>query len=242
SSFSSITFSSLETVNGILNFTSEIDKIEKKGDLLKLPIKKIDLINELEKYLYKTFGNYVFTFTSFNYNGNFNLDVLDFNKKLLKRIDLKQFQYPQTKEDIAYYDSGKIKLKSYAVDGIPQGESIAYYESGKVKATSNFIDGIPQGEFILYYESGKVKMTYDFVDGNIQGEAEEYYESGEVKITKNFVDGITQGEAVEYYESGEVKVTINYVDGNIQGEVVYYDVNGKILEIANFKDGVKTKP
>ena len=82
----------MDMTNGLLKLRNVLYEIEKKGDILKLNIKREVLDNELIDHLFKEFSDYVFTFISFKYNGNPNLDILDLNDKFLKNIDLNQFK------------------------------------------------------------------------------------------------------------------------------------------------------
>lgn len=80
----------MEMITGVLRLQNTLDEIEKKGDILKLGMSRDELNKALNTYLFKTFGDFVYTFTIFNYKGNFNLEVLNLNNKLLKMIDLKK--------------------------------------------------------------------------------------------------------------------------------------------------------
>ena len=81
----------MASLNGIFSLQAAINKMQER-DILKLNIKREDLLGKLNSYLFEIFGDYVMTFSLFDYKGNFTLDVLDYNKKLLKKIDLNQFK------------------------------------------------------------------------------------------------------------------------------------------------------
>ena len=81
----------MASLNGIFSLQAAINKMQER-DILKLNIKREDLLGKLNSYLFEIFGDYVMTFSLFDYKGNFILDVLDYNKKLLKKIDLNQFK------------------------------------------------------------------------------------------------------------------------------------------------------
>ena len=228
----------IDMIDGINSLKTSLNEIEKSGDLSKLYTKKADLWDKLTEYLFEKSGGYLFAFTSFEYKGNLNLDILDLNNKLLNTIDLNQFKNKQLEKKTTYYENGEIELKANTIDGKLEGEALSYYESGEIEFKVNFVDGKGQGEAIKYYKSGEIKEKTNYVDGKLQGEAIQYYESGEIELKANFVDGKLQGEAIQYYESGKVKVKTNYVDGKLEGEVTYYVVEGKIENIEYYKDGV----
>ena len=84
--------SRMDGMHGLSGLIQVETEIESKGDLLKLNINADEFSKQLIKYLLETFGDYVMTFTKYKYQGNLTLDVLDLNKKLLKKIDLNQFK------------------------------------------------------------------------------------------------------------------------------------------------------
>ena len=90
SNFTKNNESYMEMITGALRLQSTLDKIEKKGDILKLGMNRDELYKALNTYLFKTFGDFVYTFTIFNYKGNLNLEVLDLNESSLILIDLNQ--------------------------------------------------------------------------------------------------------------------------------------------------------
>lgn len=87
----------MESLVGMFSLGAAFNKMQEKEDILKLNIKREDLLKKLNGYLFETFGDYVMTFIRFEYKGNLILNVLDYNDKLLKRIDLNLFkEEPET--------------------------------------------------------------------------------------------------------------------------------------------------
>ena len=68
-----------------------LDKIEINEENLKTSFNRKNLNSTLIDHLSKTFGEFVFTFTLFEYKGNLNIGVSDLNGNLLQIIDLNQF-------------------------------------------------------------------------------------------------------------------------------------------------------
>ena len=155
----------IDMADGIFSLKISVNEVEKSGDLSKLYIKKADLWDKLNEYLFEKSGGYLFAFTSFKYKGNLKLDILDLNNKLLNTIDLNQFKNKQLEKKTTYYESGEVETKVNFVDGQQQGESIKYYKSGEVKAKANFVDGKLQGEQFLYFKNGQLRSKQNYKDG-----------------------------------------------------------------------------
>jgi len=82
---------------------------------------------------------------------------------------------------IQYYNNGKIKYKSFLVNGIVEGKAISYYENGNIKEETNYKNGKMNGLLVAYYNSGEIETKQEFKNDTVFGRIEFYFKNGNVK-------------------------------------------------------------
>jgi len=130
-------------------------------------------------------------------------------------------------EYIAYYESGKVSLKSFKdKEGRTNGATIAYYENGNKQSEGMFVNDQLQGEWKFYWENGRRQAEGMFENGKKQGEWKFYLESGgHVNKTKTYLNGVLHGPYREYYENLSYKETGQYTNDKKEGVWKYYYEN-----------------
>jgi antitoxin component YwqK of YwqJK toxin-antitoxin module len=74
-----------------------------------------------------------------------------------------------------YYNSGKLQIQGFFVQGIPDKIYQSYYESGNLSYKGSFKNGKPEGQHEIFSENGKVFWRIPYKDGNIDGVVFSYH-------------------------------------------------------------------
>lgn len=83
--------------------------------------------------------------------------------------------------EIVNYLKGKIFVIGNVVNGVKQGWETMYYENGKIKSRTFFVNGQPSGKGYLYTNKGKLLYSGSYLNGSRYGNWYSYYENGQVK-------------------------------------------------------------
>lgn len=127
-------------------------------------------------------------------------------------------------------------------------KQITYYDSGKIKSVTEIKNGVPDGTKHSYFASGALEFTASYKEGKVDGLVEHFYESGQLKSRGYWKDGRENGLTVAYYESGKPIFQAEYVSGKVKGyskvffesgalkEMKLYDSTGEICFIKLFDE------
>lgn len=106
--------------------------------------------------------------------------------------------------DVLFYSNGKIRSKSFYVDGVLNGPSITYFEDGKV---SNVISNKPLEIIQEWYPNGNQKkliIPYNLEFDSAGYLEQEWYSNGFRKSISAFNSGVQPFKM--YYENGNLAI------------------------------------
>jgi antitoxin component YwqK of YwqJK toxin-antitoxin module len=117
-------------------------------------------------------------------------------------------------EALILWPNGKIKARTWFVNGKQNGPSLSYYEDGKRQCVCRYKNGKRDGEQFIFWQTGQLYWNA-------------VYEEGGLKEIKGFFDPL--GSPLE---------TGTFKDGN--GTLFEYDDAGRKIGFWTYKDGKPT--
>ncbi|MBI3220481.1 MAG: hypothetical protein HYZ44_13290 [Bacteroidetes bacterium] len=137
-----------------------------------------------------------------------------------------------------FYSNGALK-KVYNADkkGLIQGEVQEYYETGKLKSKTFFKDGVLNGYSFLYWENGKLQSKGQYSENKGIDTFYFYRENGSKEAISVFDELGRRLEDISYYPSGKIQKQNMFEVGTAVPKVCAYktyDVTGKLKK--NYRD------
>ena len=186
-----------------------------------------------------------------NINETRKLNLIKYNKKLQKKLDINIINYKVYSGRYIIYDTKeKIKIyNSFSDDLIFKGEYFngkgkEYYKK-KIASEGEYLNGKKNGKYVSYYKEGKILFEGEYLNGK-KWNIKEYDFNGniiyELKEGKGYLkefffkmifegeylNGERNGKGNEYFSSGELKFEGEYLNGKRHGIGKEYYSNGRL--------------
>jgi MORN repeat variant len=118
---------------------------------------------------------------------------------------------------IYYFEKKSVikKIANYTNDSL-NGELNVYYESGKIKSRSFWANGQQVDTTKVYYENGNIEGVQHFVKGKPYGLARFYYKDGTIS-KERFFKGDTLVSFKDFDNNGKIikkSISFNYLNSN----------------------------
>ena len=157
------------------------------------------------------------------------------------------------KEDIVYYENGKLNEKYAEIFKNNEIHEIGTYQNdvknGNAysydKDTLNLIEektydnGILNGKYKSFLYTGELSCEGNIKNGEFDGSFKNYHtdDIGNLYLwqTCNYVNGKEEGEVINYYPNGSIKAKFNMVNNNIEGKLFEFYENGNIKEKSDYE-------
>ncbi len=137
---------------------------------------------------------------------------------------------------VEYYENGNPLVVLTYVKGKQNGPARKYYPDGKVEIKGYMKEDIPEGKFTFFYDNGNRQSIKNFKNGIYNGYYMEFYPNGAVKIKGNYTEGYKNGVFSFYDDEGKKVQEGNYLNGLRNGIWKTFDKNGKTVSSVDYKD------
>lgn len=150
--------------------------------------------------------------------------------------------------------TGQLVQQGQYRSGQPEGEWIAYFPSGKVKIKSSYRAGSLEGELQVFFENGQPERVAQYANDELNGPLRVYNMSGELVLEKMYDNGellgyrgpdaptgplLPAGAAIgTRFANGRPAATETYQKGQLTGPRTYYYSSGQVYRrLENNADG-----
>ncbi len=117
---------------------------------------------------------------------------------------------------VEHYESGAIKSRSLAANGLLHGVSDGWHTNGQLQVREHFREGISCGLRTKWHENGQKLSEVMIVDGKLEGTFRRWHAGGAPAEQIELVAGEPHGLSVAFYESGFLKAEARLEHGRLK--------------------------
>ena len=165
------------------------------------------------------------------------LDLVKYNKKMQKTLDINLFDYRLlSKKYIIYEQNGKVKEYDNFNDKLiyegeysnkqKNGQGKEYYENGNIKFEGEYLNGKKWNGKLYHYSRRNKENIQELKEG--KGYIKEFYSNDNIKYEGEYYNGQRNGKGKEYNYDGFLAFEGEYLD-NKKYNVIGYDSKKNII-------------
>ncbi len=153
-----------------------------------------------------------------------------------KYNDKKELLYEgQFKNDVPvgefkyYYSNGKLKSRSFFIQGTHKVRTIIYHENEKKAAEGLFVDQIKDSIWNYYNSEEQLITVESYKKGKKEGHWATYSSQTGILLEEwDYSDDVLNGKHKTYFVDGNLNTTISYINGKMNGVIESYYPNKNI--------------
>ncbi len=168
--------------------------------------------------------------------------------KYIKKIHI--WEYKTEKEEILWYEDGKIYRKAEKNGELYHGKYEQYFKNGKISQEGIYENGYRTGIWKYYFFDGKIYLILEYktspvnekifypnsIYGNENGNYKRFYPDGQLEEEGTYLAGKYHGKRIQYYRNGNIRMIGYYNQGIKKGEWIIFNSAKKVIRKEIYKN------